>query len=167
MSDDVRDATIQCSVVLLALLGTGRDDPLGPMNWTTFAVTSSQLGTARNRIRRADRELTSATATVTDGAIRASEAELDWEGAQAPRAADHPYATLLARRVGLSRAEFLERWQSCDALGLATRRACRKMAEEDAVHIARETCFVLMRLAGNDVRAEKLPPAWSAREPGN
>ena len=161
-ADEVRDATIQCSVVLLALMGTGENAPLGEMNWTRFAVTSAQLVRARNRLERAQAALDDAQDAVTEAAVRAIEAELDWEGAQAPWRQAHPYAVLLAPRFGVETSEFLTIWREKGGLGAAARIACERALREDKPAVAREAQFILMRLAGNDVRAERLSPAWAA-----
>ena len=165
-SDEAREAAVQCSVVLLSLLGTGRNQLFGEMNWSRFAVNNAFLLRAHDRMERAERALAEAQAAVTDGAVGVIAAELDWEGAQAPPRPQHPYAALLAPRFGLSRDEFLRMWREHGWLGRAADAAAQGAVADDHPAAAREARFILMRLAGNELATEKLPPQWAARQTG-
>lgn len=165
-SDEVREAAVQCSVVLLSLLGTGRNQLFGELNWSRFAVNNAFLLRANGRMERAEGALSEAQAAITDAAVDVFAAELDWEGAQAPPRSRHPYAALLAPRFGLGQDELLRLWHESGGLGRAVDAAARDAVTGDQPAAAREARFILMRLAGNELAAEKLPPQWAAQQTG-
>ncbi len=163
-SPRVREATIQVSVVLLLLLEANYQRPT---NWTRFSVAASQLTGAQQRMAKADAAMAGASAAVTSAALEALRLRMDWEGAQAPPAEDHPYCTTVGSRFGVPAADFRAQWQKSGALGLATQRACRRLLEHEPEQTRDEAEFVLLRLAGESLRTEKVTARWvAARHPG-
>ena len=158
-SPGVREATIQVSMVLLLLLEANYQRPT---NWTRFSVAASQLVGAQQRMARADAAMTGASAAVTSAALEALRLRMDWEGAQAPPVEDHPYSSIVGHRFGVTATDFRAQWQRSGALGLTTQRACRRLLRHEPEQTREEAEFVLLRLAGESLRMEKVTARWVA-----
>jgi len=154
-SGHVREAAIQVSVVLLLLLEANYDRPT---NWTRFSVAASQLAGAQGRMQAAEAVIRRADDDVTSAAIEAIRAQMDWEGAQVPLYPSHPYCRLMASTFSMRPDGFAEMWAGERMLGSAAIAACNAMLAHEPPETHTAAQLVLMRLAGNSLRAEKAPP---------